>query len=49
MNVRRVLTADWRKPVLMQVSTVAVFRSRLGSGPAQYDVIEQFGLGTQPK
>jgi 2'-5' RNA ligase len=45
MNVRRVLTGDWRKPVVMQVSTVALFRSRLGSGPAQYDVIEQFALG----
>jgi 2'-5' RNA ligase len=44
MNVRRVLTGDWRKPVLMPVSTVALFRSRLGSGPAEYDVIERFGL-----
>jgi 2'-5' RNA ligase len=45
MNVRRVLTAGWRKPVLMQVSTVALFRSRLGRGPAQYDLIERFALG----
>jgi 2'-5' RNA ligase len=45
MNVRRVLTAGWRKPVLMQVSTVVLFRSRLGRGPAQYEAIEQFWLG----
>jgi 2'-5' RNA ligase len=44
-NVRHLLTAERRKPVLMHVSAVAVFRSRLGSGPAQYDVIEQFALG----
>jgi 2'-5' RNA ligase len=44
MNARRALTGDWRKPVVMQVSTVALFRSRLGSGPAHYDVIELFTL-----
>lgn len=45
MNVRRVATPGWRKPVLMQVSSVVLFRSRLGRGPAQYDLIEHFTLG----
>lgn len=44
LDSRGVVERRWPAPILMAVTNLVLFRSRLGSGPAHYDIQEAFSL-----